>query len=295
VNKGFKMKRSVFAVVIFLLIVSIIGCTSSESVEMATESVEMVSMMKKVSPDIEQFDFWDIAAIRADDDLEDYYSSWGDFFGRVEERYCIHFSELNYMAWADGAMLVKGDFNLEEIGEELEGNDFNDWGYYRDVEMWESENDYIALVSSDLIILGSYDDVRACIRIIKDGDDSLYDNHYLKDVMGRLPDGIWVGFDKNIYVARLWTSHINLNEYTDNGLEVWGYSYDKKDKDTMTVTVVLKFEEAKDADDAMPDIENNMRDSDERNYKNVRRTHDGEYVMVSAQQDIEDFSGEGES
>ncbi|MFC1924439.1 hypothetical protein ACFLT3_00615 [Chloroflexota bacterium] len=288
------MKRSVFAVVVFLLLVSIIGCTSGESVEVASESVEVVSMMKKVSPDIEQFLFWDIAAIRADDDLEDYYNDFDDFFGGVEEHYNIHFNELNYMAWADGAKLVKGDFDLDEIREGLEDSDYNDWGDYRDVEVWGSENDYIALVSSDLIVFGRYDDVRACIRIIKDGDDSLYDNDYLKDVMGRLPDGIWVGFDKNIFIARLWTSYVNINEYTYNGLEVWGYSYNKKDKDTMTVTVVLKFEEAKDADDAMPDIENNMRDSDERNYKNIHRTDDGEYVIVSAEQDMEDFSGEGD-
>lgn len=257
--------------------------TKTDYINISSLSGEVVDMIKMISPNIDMFVFMDIVALRADDDLEDLCNGIHNPFIYWSGSFGMHISDVNYLSVGDEAILVKGDFNLDGIEEELEGDDFNK-GDYRGVEVWDWEyGDFcMALISSELIILGSKDDVRDCIGIIMDGYDSLYDDSDYKDVVDRLPNGIVVKFKKDFLL---------FEECTYDGLEISGVSCNKKDKDTMTSTFVLKFEDETDVVNAMNDIKNDLEDSD-ANYMNIRMTHDGEYLIINTDQDMEDFVGE---
>jgi len=245
-------------------------------------SDEVTDMMKKIPSDIDEFAFFDIAALGTDNDLEVLYNDFVESLEDTLETFDIYFSDINYMAGTGEVSLLKGDFSLDDIREELEYYGFND-GEYRDAEVWELEDSCIALISSDLIIMGSEDDVKDCIWTINEGDDSLYDDTDIKDFADRLPNGIFVGIG---------TGDL-MDEYYYHGLELWGISSKKKDKDTMTSTFVLKFDDEDDAEGAINDIEDDLEDSED-NYRNIRITQDGKCVKVIAEQDMENFIGEDE-
>jgi len=260
------MKRLVFMVVFSLLLVPFIGCTSSES-------DGMVSMMGKIPEGAGNSIFMDFQALRGDDDLEDLLAEFED--AGVYWLDMIDIDDVNTIAicgsYADN-IILNGKFNLDDIREELDDLDCND-DEYKNVEIWGSYDEYWFALLGSLIIMGLEDDVKDCIDVIKDGEDSMLDDNDFKEVMDRLPGGIMVKVG------------------TDGGYpgeEAWGYSFKKKDDDTLKMTAIFKFKNEDASVDAVDEIEEDIEEEEEGPH-NIQVDQDGEFVIASAEMDIADW------
>jgi len=255
------MKRFVFIIIVVLLLVPVIGCTSGNS-------ADAKSFMEKIPEGAESLILVDFQALRGDDDLEDLLEEFEDMI-----MIGIDIDDINYAAIYGNTILLNGKFNLDDIRDELDDLGLNDDGY-KDVEIWGSDYEYgwVALMGN-LIILGSEDDVKDCIDVIEEGEDSLLDDSDCKDLVDRLPDGIMITYGTD-------------EEYPDE--EAWGISIKKKDDDTLKVTAIFKFKNEDAAVDAVDEIEDEMKE--EEGPHNIQVDQNGEFVIASAEMHIVDWT-----
>ena len=268
-----KDKAVICIVVLILALISTgIGCDS-------TKGEGAVDMMKKVPKYTDSFMFIDVDAMRIDADLEKAYIDVKDILEEGTVYVGINHDEVDRMAYTGtSTILLEGDFNLDEAREKLEvlgyGGD-----EYRGIEVWEAVGLLIALVSNELVILGTEDVVKDCIKIIKDGDASLYDDKDFRDVMERLPSGIIVQCMERVFP-------LSYGQY--EGLEVAGMSAMKKDKHSMAFTGICKFENRDDASDAMDEIEFSLENDEFDDWRKIDVTHDSEFVVITTEIYIDD-------
>ena len=236
----------------------------------------LVDLMEQVPDEATSFVYWDAEKMEGDSDLHQLLDKWkADNEARlagfsIRSDGVDHFSEFSM----DGttALVVSGEFELNEIRQELENQAYDDKDY-KLVEVWESpdEQDWLA-VTEDSLIGGAKETVKESIRVIK-GEGSLYDDQDARDIMDRLPSGLLVHFQK--YVGNA----------THTGLVASGDSFEKKDKDTLKIKLVYKFVEPEDATSAMEDISEEVDEP----YDRVHLKQDGRYVIVTAEVEIEDM------
>jgi hypothetical protein len=229
-----------------------------------------VAMMNKVPRDASMFTFTDVAAMRADDDLDELY----DDYKKKSESECIALGissddvdrmEEGYSGYA--FTILEGQFALDDVGRVLEDEGYQE-GEYKKVKTWKNSSadiEAVALVSATCIVIGDdIDKLEDSIDVIKGDDDSLSDDEDMSDFMGRLPAGVVV----------------SVHTYeTYAGCEVTGYSVKKKDSSTVLVTMLLLFDDEDSANDAMEDTKDE--------YSNSEVTKDGRYITVVAESDIE--------
>ena len=229
-----------------------------------------VDMMNNVPGDASMFTFTDVAAIRADDDLDEFY----DDYKKKSESECealgissddVDRMEEGYSGYS--FTILEGQFALDDVRRVLKDEGYQD-GEYKEVQTWENSSadiEAVALVSVSCIVIGDdIDNLEDSIDVIKGDDDSLSDDEDMSDFMGRLPAGVVV----------------SVHTYeTYKGCEATGYSVKKKDSNTVLVTMLLLFDDEDSANDAMEDI----RDE----HGNSEVTKDGRYITVNAESDIE--------
>ncbi|MBM4445035.1 MAG: hypothetical protein FJ020_07010 [Chloroflexi bacterium] len=232
------------------------------------------SAIGKMPWDTDRFVYVDVRALRGDDDLADLYDVWKDSAGPTLTMRGIDRSDVTWAAYGDSLTLLGGKFDLTEIGHELDDKNYAD-DEYRGVEVWTKPygNELVALMNN-LIIIGGEEPVEETIRVIKEGEDSLGDDNDVADVLKKLPDG-------------------TLTEvHTDNwlidsvlaGYEAVGLSVEKEDDQTLKVTAVVKFDDDEYARDGLVQIEDYL----DLQYMHVDVTRDGQYVIGTAEVDIED-------
>jgi hypothetical protein len=225
-------------------------------------------MMGKLPKDTSYFGFNNIKAVRGDDDLEDLYKSWKDGVEDMLDKYGIDTDDVDSDVEGEGARIFSGKFDLDDVRDELDDMDYDD-DEYKGVEVWKSDTEWVALMKN-LIIIGAEDGVKDCINVIKEGEDSLKDNKDAKGVMDKLHSGIGMYYYEG-------------GGYID--IEAFGMSFWKKDKDTLGVSMVFKFEDKDAAEDAMDEIEENLEDE----YEDIDVDQDDEFIIVTGEIDIEDF------
>lgn len=116
-----------------------------------------VDMMKKVPMDSDSFVFMDIDAFRTDIALEEAYTTLEEMFEGFMDFSFFNFNDVDRLAPAFDifdTMLVEGDFNLNEIREELEEFRYDD-DEYHGTEVWRQEDRLVALLSNKLAIIGT--------------------------------------------------------------------------------------------------------------------------------------------
>jgi len=269
-----KGKFVICIVVLILALISTgIGCDS-------TKGEGAVDMMKKVPNAIDSFSFIDIDAMRTDADLEKAYIDLKDSFMENMDYVGTNFDEVDRAAnTGTSPMVLEGDFNLDEVREKLEDLEYGR-DEYRGIEVWEAEGVLIALISNKLVIVGTEDTVKDCIKVIKDGDASLYDDKDFRDVMDRLPSGIIVQCTERVFP-------VSFDQY--EGLEVAGVSVMKKDKHSMAFTWICKFENRNSASDAMDEIEFSLENDESDEWRKIDVTQDSEFVVVTTEIYIDDM------
>lgn len=259
--------KKIISVIALISLLVLVGASTNCSLQNA----DATDMTKKIPEDADSFFFIDIDELRSDDDLEDFYENLEDVYGYWSENFDIDLDDIDSLAMYGSTILIEGDFNLDDIREELEDLGYND-DEYKDVEVWKSDNGYSwVAMKGNLIIMGSEESVKDCIKVIEEGEDSLRDDKDCKDVMDRLPGGIFVMYD-------------TVEEY--QGLEASGVSIQTKDEDTLKVTAIFKFEDEDAAEDAMDEIEDY---ADEEDFHHINVDQDGDFVKATAEVDINDF------
>ena len=262
-GRYFRILLCVVALVVLVpAAVAMVGCSSGSG---------SVAMMKKLPEDSDGFTFVDIAAMRDDDDLSDAYDQFKDEIKSRYDSLGISASDVDRMIMGGSVVILEGRFDLEDVSDELEDNDYDD-DRYKDVDTFEGVMS-VALVSEDCIVVGSsMNDVKDCIAVIKGDSDSLRQDEDISAVVDRVPGGIMVSASTSEY-------------YLDCKAEA--YSVAKDDSDTVRVTAVFRFTSEGAADDARSTIEADWESRDY--YSGVEVTVDGEYVEATADVDIDDI------
>lgn len=242
--------------------------------DVATEVIDMLKMMPKGADDFMSID---LEALRADDDFEELYNDFMSDLSDLEESFGISFGDVSLFGVSgDGEIVIlRGDFDFDGVRDALEEIRLEE-ETYEGVEMWVSPGISVALMD-DMIIFGGEDNVKDCIEVIEEGDDSLYDNADFRDVIDRLPDGVMVAVGEG-------GSVMDYEAY--DGLKVTGVSIAKHSSDSVRFTGIAKFEDGDAAEDAIDDLREDM-ETDEDELRNIDVSRDGEYLEGTAERDIE--------
>ncbi len=241
------------------------GCASKAGADSAID---------KMPWDADRFVYVDVKELRSDDDLADLYDAWKDSAGPALTMRGIDRSDVTWAAYGASLTLLGGKFDLDEIGHELDDKNYAG-DEYRGVEVWTKPygNELVALMSN-LIIIGGEEPVEETIRVIKEGEDSLGDDTDVADVLKRLPDGTLTEVHTDNWLADMVLA----------GYEAVGLSVQKEDDQTLKITAVIKFDDDEYARDAVIQIEDYL----DLQYMHVDVTRDGQYVIGTAELDIDD-------
>jgi len=284
-------KIVLFATLIFLVSVSLItvGCSSSDDKEseppeqtetqtkltpeetMQENRNTSIEMMKQVPYTLREFEFIDIAAIRIDDDLESLYNNWDYEYGWVIQPLGMDVREVTGFGTAGYSLLIEGSYNPTIVRTKLENRNLES-SESEGVEIWSSDDSWIALMDS-LIISANSIDGRELKNVLKGEVSSLYDNKNFKDVIERLPEGIILWFKEGWF----------RDNYQYDGLTVTGMSAAKRDKRLMAFTWICKFENADAAEYAMDEIERDMVNDEEKMWLNINMAQYKQFLKVTAE------------
>jgi hypothetical protein len=267
----------IVSIVALVLVLALIGAGVGCGGKGGGEAARMMSMIPE---DASRFMFVDIKTLQGDEDLEGLYE---DMFSDIDEMLAtlgIDADDIYRIAGSgETLLLLDGVFDLDEARSALEDHGF-DKSEYKDVELWEDPSGYAGVaLMRNLIVVGGQDAVEDCIKAIKGGESSLRDNRDAREVMDRLPGGIVMGLGIGEAFSELFEQ-----EYED--LKAGGMSVGKKDKDTLKVTAVLKFEDRDAAENAAGKAESDL---EEEGYQNIHIDRDNEFVKVTAEIGIDDF------
>lgn len=259
------------------LVMTISGCNSTTEREVS----DVVDMMKKVPKDCWSFIYMDLDVFRNNADLKDEYTNFterrivttlANFIGGIHE---VDSFTVAGKDFGDLNMLFEGNFNLDEVRENIEELSGSHKGEYRGIEVWGEESS-AALVSNKLVIIGY---VKACIDAMIDSDTSLYGDKNCRDIIERLPGGILFQFQEGaLRIQGFYSSY--------DGLLFSGYSMLKKDKHSMTITSVCKFENSDYASQAMDTVKQDLENCTYEEFRNIEVKQDSEFIEVITNIDI---------
>lgn len=288
---------STFMFLPFLCVSLLPGCSSSSStpdnqvlarpqadkdipqtgeIEVLADDV-VIEMMKHIPESFTEFEFIDVAALRADDDLEDLYADWEYKYGWVIRPLGVPVNQVTGFGTAGYTLLVEGDFTLAGVRETI-GNQQYTKNEYTGAEVWNSDDSWVAIMKG-LLLSANGQDGEKYMQVMSGESETLYDKKDFKDVVDRLPRGIILQFEE---------SWFRYNYFYD-GLKVSGMSVVKDDKYTMAFTWICKFEDAASVGEAMIDIENDMIMDGDDNWLNINMTQYQEFLKVTAELEIRDF------
>lgn len=285
-------KIVLFMTLTLLLSLSLItmGCSSSDSEETKLPALTetgitpeitgqeegdiSIEMMKRVPDTIREFEFMDIAAIRADDDLENLYDDWDYEYGWVIKPLGMDVMEVTEFGTAGYSLLIEGSFSPITVKNRLEDRNLEKIEF-EGIETWSSEDSWITLIYG-LIISANVTDGKEFQSMLKGEVSSLYDNKDFKDVIDRLPEGIILWFQEGLF----------RDNYSYEGLKVSGMSAVKNNEQTMAFTWICKFDDSDTATNAMTEIELDMLIDEEKTWQNINMTQYKQFVKVTAELNI---------
>lgn len=260
-NKKIGAIVGVFAITV---VIASLGCI---------ESGGSVKDIAKMTPEgANSLIYSDLQTMRDDRDLRDIYKNMKKSeLDELEDELGIDFDDVNYIAEAGDITIIGGKFDLKDLRDELDDMDF-DKDEYKGVEFWIGEYDEAVAISGNKLILGDDKQVKSCIKVIKGDRTSMYDDEDVRDVINKLPSGIF--------------TMVSTYPPYENAL-VMGYAMIKEDEDTMKIKGVVKFDDDEDAEDAKSDLKREMKEEDKM--FDVDVTQSGKFLKFSAKFDIEDW------
>jgi hypothetical protein len=161
-----------------------------------------IEMMKKVPSSYkDSFTFWDVKTLRSDPDqalmCQVFYDQKGDFF----EHWGIDGDSVDYMVHAKSVTLVKGDFDLDAIRENIPADFIRDTDYetpeaWRSPPVQDPEQDIGGgvILAEGLFIRGyNSGDLDKLLPVYKREELPVYDENAV-DILERLPETLEIQF-----------------------------------------------------------------------------------------------------
>ena len=259
-------KKILFGIIGLIAVVIIIGVVLVGFGESPAKSV-----MKQL-PEDTYFTYIDLKTLREDKDLAPLWESFEEAESAELERIGIEPEELDFSGGSSSIVLVGGDFDLENIRYKLDDEGYDE-SRYRDVEIWESWRNCVALLG-DKIIIGSESSVKDAIRVMKGERKSFYErDSEMASIMDRLPSG---------FIVMIMPGG---GEY--KGLESMGSSIQKINARRLKIQSIFMFDDEYSAKNAEDDIIEDFEEEEE--LRDVDVSVQDRYVTVTATFKIEDF------
>ena len=259
-------KKILFGIIGLIAVVIIIGVVLVGFGESPAKS-----LMKQL-PEDTNFIYIDLKTLREDKDLAPLWESFEEAESAELERIGIEPEELDFSGGSSSIVLVGGDFDLENIRYKLDDEGYDE-SRYRDVEIWESWRNCVALLG-DKIIIGSESSVKDAIRVMKGERKSFYErDSEMASIMDRLPSG---------FIVMIMPGG---GEY--KGLESMGSSIQKINARRLKIQSIFMFDDEYSAKNAEDDIIEDFEEEEE--LRDVDVSVQDRYVTVTATFKIEDF------
>ncbi len=266
---------------VFLLAAMVILVAAAMTGAGCSSSSALSDMVSQVPGDTLSFKYVDVAGLRNDDDLSDLYDAWKAVVDARLEAHGIASGDVTVFGFGSGTgirfTMLKGGFDLDQVRDRLKNAGFEQ-GEYKGAEMWELgaaaayDSDPSVALLDDMIILGNEAGVQGCVKVIKEGDTSLLKKTDIRDVVDRIPSGLYVDLEKNVLAGLI-----------VKGFESYGLSARKEDSDTLDITGVAKFDDDSDAKDGTDAIENLM----DAIFDDVDVTQNGAFLKAAAELDVD--------
>jgi hypothetical protein len=262
------------------VVAAAVGCGSDDGGSKVNEDV--AAMMKKMPRGSDMFACFDVRAMHTDNDLapvsEALIGGWDEVF----ETLGMPVDDMDAVAMSgEDTLVFEGRFDLDEIRDVLDDGGFDE-DEYLDVEVWETGETGVALVSDDCIIFQTDGDIEDCIDAMEGKRASLYDDEDITDSVGRLPDGLFILYGPE--------GQEPFGDFGFDDLEATAASIGKRDADTLWMVVVFRFEDEDAADDALEEIEDGLTSNTEGvDPDTIKIKQDRRYVEVTAEAAMDTF------
>lgn len=190
---------------------------------------------------------WDIDEFQ--DELRDFWDEDDNAFETDPES----IEQLMLISVPDGAyVIVKGNFNFEDIKAALEDEDFDD-GTYREREIWEDGSAAVALFEgSGIYVVGASSQVKKILRALDQNDGFMQSAAELRQAFDRAQSGALA-----LSAADSCSGTYASNS---NGCRAAAIAVTGGNEDTTTFTAVAVFSSERRAETALDDIEEAIED-----------------------------------
>lgn len=267
------MRIRIAAVVVALGIVGALMPACSSGAGGALKGI-----MEVLPDDVSYFSYFDVEAMRTDRNYRDMYDKMRDDLGdsllddlgqysRDVDSVAFAYSEDSYAYWG----VITGDLDVDEFRYAMEENGYDE-DDYRDVEVWSDGYEAYSLINNMIVFVDEEDEIRSAIRLADDSAGSMYDDEDYRDVLSRLPSGVYTVLGQDDY-----------EEYRSYGISIGSSG----DDDVLAFTACFKFSSERRAEDNMRDLEEEM----ERSFDlyGIDSSQSGEFITITGEIDIEDF------
>jgi len=281
-HRAVNVTVSLFLLLAIPLIIS--GCRESTPVETDPTKLACIEMMQKVPIDYEDFEFWDVKALRGDPELNSMYQEWHERRMDWAENLGVNISEVDYVAESEVLTLISGNLSLDEIRDTISINYERNYSYTQ-AEVWSARPELepqttggAITLSEGLFVWGNDFNIDDYLDVASGKEPSMYDNDTFS-LLQKLPEGIEMRIIREVYLE---------------GLVIQGMSVMKEGNGTFRWTNVDMFENAiaatsNKADDYYQDVEDDFKNSQimavERGltfpYSDFTLKRDGEFVEWS--------------
>jgi len=224
-------------VLIALVVLPVIGCKAEQPAEISPARLACIELMQKVPVYYEDFEFWDVRALREDTDLGEMYQIWYERKVEfLEQHYGIQSSGIDYLAQGEGLLdIIKADYDVGALRDRI-GVDFYRDASYEAMEGWKSEPSRDPqsvtggwVLAEGLLVRGANNsNVDDYLRVANGEELSMYDKN-AAELLERLPEGAMMRISRSPY---------------PEGLIISGMSVEKEVNSTLKWTNVYKFDSA---------------------------------------------------
>ena len=286
-----KFRIFVAAVLLLTLLSANIGCICTGG------GGSFIEIMKMVPKDSTSFIFWDVEELGRDvykkwQEWRDVENDWLESMGGITNDEVKYFCQANTTDLGV-VTIVTGDFILEEIKQNLEGNDYTSTSYDGITMLTKTIDDKeVAVALYKGIIVGNSDLVKICIKIVKgeEGSLSLYDDSSIKGIASKLPGGVMTGIMRDRD-----EDNVGGEEFYEDLISL-GISIEKKDEDKLKVKTVYEFAvsgAAKD-EDTLINVKDDLAELDLETIKckciEPVVNPEEEFIVGAASMNVDDFS-----
>ncbi|HEY31865.1 MAG TPA: hypothetical protein G4O10_02020 [Dehalococcoidia bacterium] len=265
-----KAKTLTIVVVLAILACSITTCTPNDSY--------LVQVMKLAPEDTNVVLCIDAEAIAEDPDFGYIYdatvSSLGHETANIDRSAISTLASISTDSYY--VLVFVGDFGLKDVRGTLIEEDYVE-GEYLGVEIWTGDFEHtVAFIDNMIVSSYTTDSVKACIRIHKNEEPSMYDNEDMKSVVDKLPASV-----VSVVFGPDYMSDI---EILAGGICVQNQN---REDEVLDYTGWYRFDSEVSAEDAMEDFEDYMRI--ELDAISINAHLSGQFIEIAAEVELPEY------